>query len=312
MAISLFTFPVHGETENEEKMGLLWKISGNGLSAPSYLLGTAHNFPGEFVYSFPRFEEAFDSIEQLIVEVDMLDSTKGTQIAAYTASLMKDRFLPDSVKYLDLVNETDLHLLDSFSLKYFKRTSDETRLRPAHLYNAMGIAMIGDLLEYIQNDSLIILLKKVKEGSLSMDHFLAEKAKEKRYSIIELETVQYQMELLLNPKISQEQAIRYLLATLKDYETSMKMSGAMFQAVYAQDLRGMADNMDKISQLSDLGDLYDDPINLKERNLNWIPVIKTAIQEKGTMIAVGAGHLPWEYGLINLLRKEGYVVEDFK
>ena len=36
--------------------------------------------------------------------------------------------------------------------------------------------------------------------------------------------------------------------------------------------------------------------------------LKTLLADKALVIAVGAGHLPGEKGLINLLRKEGYTV----
>ena len=44
------------------------------------------------------------------------------------------------------------------------------------------------------------------------------------------------------------------------------------------------------------------------RNRKWIPAIDSNIKESSCLIAVGAGHLPGEEGLINLLRKEGYDV----
>ena len=36
--------------------------------------------------------------------------------------------------------------------------------------------------------------------------------------------------------------------------------------------------------------------------------LKELLPEKSILIAVGAGHLPGEKGVINLLRKEGYEV----
>ena len=43
---------------------------------------------------------------------------------------------------------------------------------------------------------------------------------------------------------------------------------------------------------------------LIKRNLNWIPVITKAINQKSSFFAVGAGHLGGETGLLNLLKKE--------
>ena len=48
------------------------------------------------------------------------------------------------------------------------------------------------------------------------------------------------------------------------------------------------------------------------RNKTWVPRIKTIIHKKNSFIAVGAGHLWGEEGLINLLREEGYEVRPVK
>ena len=52
-----------------------------------------------------------------------------------------------------------------------------------------------------------------------------------------------------------------------------------------------------------------DTFMLKGRNENWIPVIREYITQRPSLIAVGCRHLLDTYGLIALLRKEGYKVE---
>ncbi|HEX6915751.1 MAG TPA: TraB/GumN family protein, partial [Chitinophagaceae bacterium] len=50
---------------------LLWKISGNGLSAPSYLYGTIHIMCPDDIRITPKLEAAFNSTRQLYLELDM-------------------------------------------------------------------------------------------------------------------------------------------------------------------------------------------------------------------------------------------------
>jgi uncharacterized protein YbaP (TraB family) len=47
---------------------------------------------------------------------------------------------------------------------------------------------------------------------------------------------------------------------------------------------------------------------LNKRNRNWIPVIENQIDIENTFIAVGAGHLPGENGILALLRNKGYTL----
>ena len=49
-------------------------------------------------------------------------------------------------------------------------------------------------------------------------------------------------------------------------------------------------------------------IMLYHRNQNWVEKLKSVMPNHSVVIAVGAGHLPGEKGVINLLRKEGYKV----
>jgi uncharacterized protein YbaP (TraB family) len=47
---------------------------------------------------------------------------------------------------------------------------------------------------------------------------------------------------------------------------------------------------------------------LNNRNHNWVEKLKTIMPKSSVVVAVGAGHLPGEQGVINLLRKAGYTV----
>ena len=45
------------------------------------------------------------------------------------------------------------------------------------------------------------------------------------------------------------------------------------------------------------------------RNADWVQKIPAIIADKSTLFVVGAGHLPGERGVLNLLREAGYTVE---
>lgn len=51
---------------------------------------------------------------------------------------------------------------------------------------------------------------------------------------------------------------------------------------------------------------------INRRNANWARIMAGLLPSASVLIAVGAGHLPGEKGLISLLRKEGYSVEAVK
>ena len=54
---------------------LLWKVSGNGLEKPSYLLGTMHLAPAAMIDWIPGMDEALENCEVVIGEKDYDDKT---------------------------------------------------------------------------------------------------------------------------------------------------------------------------------------------------------------------------------------------
>ena len=48
---------------------------------------------------------------------------------------------------------------------------------------------------------------------------------------------------------------------------------------------------------------------LDQRNKNWIPKLENWMKQKTLFVAVGAGHLAGEQGVLQLLKNQGYIVE---
>ena len=71
----LSSLAVSGQTATN---AILFKISGNGLKSPSYILGTFHLMRGETVSSIPDFENIYKAIPQVCFETDMNQSPSST------------------------------------------------------------------------------------------------------------------------------------------------------------------------------------------------------------------------------------------
>ena len=70
-----------------------------------------------------------------------------------------------------------------------------------------------------------------------------------------------------------------------------------------QDLDGLWQIMLEDTDEDELDDF------LYNRNRNWIVQMKDIMPQTPTMFVVGAGHLPGELGVLNLLKEEGFEVE---
>ncbi len=66
--------------------------------------------------------------------------------------------------------------------------------------------------------------------------------------------------------------------------------------------------MQELFNRSEMGMEEHQEILLDDRNKEWVKKLKKIMKEKPVFVAVGAGHLVGDAGLIALLKKEGYTV----
>lgn len=262
---------------------LLWRVSGNGLKAPSYLYGTIHAIcPDDMVFP-AKIQQAFTEAKQLYLEIDM--DNKGAMLSAQMKSFMKDG---QSLKKLLTPAEYE-------KVNTFFRDSI-----------GMGIEMFGKmkpiLLSALMYPKLMGCPKTVSYEEKFMDM-----AKEEDKKILGLESVSDQMDAL--DAIPVEEQAKWLVQSVDEYPKMKKMYAEMVELYKKEDIEGVAKLMEQEEEM-EMGD-YEDNL-LKNRNQNWIPVIEAACQKKQTFFAFGAAHLMGENGVISLLKKAGYRVEALK
>jgi len=143
------------------------------------------------------------------------------------------------------------------------------------------------------------------ENTAMMEQVIMEEAKQYNKKIKGLETMAYQAGVLdsIPYKLQAEQLVSYIDNANSGVNEDKEMK-EMFEAYKKQDLK----KLEELMVQSDAGMASFTDILLYHRNRNWVNKLKTLLPEKSLLIAVGAGHLPGEKGVINLLRKEGYTV----
>ncbi|HWJ90604.1 MAG TPA: TraB/GumN family protein [Flavisolibacter sp.] len=94
-------------------------------------------------------------------------------------------------------------------------------------------------------------------------------------------------------------------ADKKTDEDDMKM---LTDAYRMQEL----DKMDELTKKEDMGMQNFTDMLLYNRNANWAKKLEGLMAKNSLVVAVGAGHLPGDKGVISLLRKAGYKVEPVK
>ncbi len=281
LVVSLLALTLYGQDGNENNT-LLWKISGNGLEKPSYLFGTIHMLCADDAVLSPNMKKAIHNCDEVYFEVDMDNLFEMFGVMGK----MKMR------------GDTTLH--DLLSPADYKKVKD--------YFENKGSMLPFSMLETYKP---IIAASTLEEGSLPcdntvmMEQVIMEEAKQYEKKIRGLETMAYQASVLdsIPYKLQAEQLVDYIDKNNKGEKDDKEMKD-MFEAYKSQDLK----KLEKLMVETDAGMAGFVDIMLYHRNRNWVNKLKTLLPQKSLLIAVGAGHLPGEKGVINLLRKEGYSV----
>lgn len=270
--------------ESETGSSLLWEVSGNGLSSPSYLFGTIHLIPEKDFFTGKAIEAALAKSNKLVMEVGNIDDMGAALSVTGSMTLEEGSIIDhiDSSKFALLIAGVQEHLsMDSgtFMMAYGK-------MKP------MGLYTLG-----MQLDAL-----KMK-GMKSYEKYFMELAFHHNIPSDGLETIDFQASLF--NKISYNDVVDNLL---QGFEKGFE-DGGYTELVAAYRKNDLDVVMEMMTETGDvMMEKYREDF-LDGRNKRWIPIIEQMTKKEVCFIAVGAAHLPGEFGVINLLRKAGYTVK---
>jgi len=265
---------------------LLWEISGKGLTKPSYLYGTIHMICKDDAALGDSLVAAIERSDRVYFEIDM-----DNLMEMLTA--LKDFKMKNDTTLADLLNKEDYEKVK----EYMESKSTLLPFSKLETYKPMLAS------------SLLMESGIGCEESVAMEQLILEVAKKNRKRVEGLETMSYQASIFdsIPYKLQAEQLLKYVNDG-GNQPGADKQFEEMIEAYKAQDIEKLGDFVS--TDEGGLGD-YED-ILIYHRNNNWVQKLRTVMPGKSLTIAVGAGHLAGEKGIIKLLRKEGYTVRPIK
>lgn len=270
--------------EKVEKLenALLWKIEGNNLEKPSYLFGTIHLIKAEKYFLPAGFENAFDKCSSIIFEIDIAKMNDvSEQMKILPKILMKgDTSLKDLITDVEYKKVQEFFKKKNLPLFLFEKVKPmfltmftDGDFDPSSIQN-------GDYVSYEMEISKMVQEKHKNTGGLETMDF--------QVGILDSIPYKYQADMLMK-------------SINADSQESSQMD-EMYKLYLEQ-------NISALHQSIELDDISKyDKILLNNRNSNWISKMKSYMKKEPTLFAVGAGHLGGNKGVINLLRKEGFLV----
>jgi len=258
---------------------LLWKISGKNIDKPSYLFGTMHILCTDDAGLSSSLKMVIKNCDEIYFEIDMTDMMG-------MMSAMKYMRMNDDKKLSDILNGEDYDKVK----KYFEK---HPPMLPFTMLEHFKPMLISSMIE--END----LPCKATNG---MEMVIMKEAKDQNKKLNGLETASFQASLF--DSIPYEDQAKDLVKYIDSNDEYKKMTDTLTKAYNTRDLN-------KIEELT----LKEDPgtasyldLLLYGRNRKWVNKMQSLLPGRSLLFAVGAGHLPGEQGLINLLIRNGYTV----
>jgi uncharacterized protein YbaP (TraB family) len=260
------------ESINSNDKSLLWEISGNGLSKSSYLYGTIHMICGNDYFLSDKTKKAFTASDNLVLEVNLSDPKELSvaQQLAYGKEPLSKTLSPEQLNDLDALLQ--------------KRTG--MTVKQVDKFSLMTVMSLITMKSFGCVD-----IKSYEMEFIAM-------AKESDKSVTGFETLQSQM-YFLSKGYSDAEMITMLQESNDD--TTKKM----VQNYIQENLPELYKDITAPKVMNEKARKW----LLDVRNENWVVKMPDMMKDKSTFFAVGAAHLLDEQGVINLLRKKGYIVK---
>lgn len=273
----------------------LWKVSGKGLEKPSYIFGTYHLSPLSIKDSIAAMPQAMNETTQVYGEVVMSEMATPT----FMQSMQQQMMMPK-----------DTTLQSLFTPEQYEEVGKVVK------ENMMvDIAMLAQLKPAAINQQLVVLLYMKHTPGFNpqeqLDTYFQQQAGQQGKKVGGLETAQSQIDILFNSQTLQRQA-NLLYCAISDIEKGIEQSKRLIAAYEKQDLDAMLQLMEERDGNSC------DPLPgemeamLDNRNKAWVEKMPAIMTEAPTLFVVGAGHLPGDNGVLNLLKQQGYTIEAMK
>lgn len=259
---------------------VFWEISGNGLEQPSYLFGTIHIMPKSQFTAYETADEKLKESEQLVLEMKIDVPLKTQMEWAQKMMLPEGKTIPDYMDEEDY-ERVEAYAMDSLEIKKFLFNT-YIKMKPFAFYSALIPHVIG---------------KKIEGYDMHFSNI----AKKEEIPVVGLESFEFQLAIF--DSISYEKQLEMFFPG-EEFNLKDEMQ-ELLDMYLSHDIYSMAEAFSE-EESSGYEELESEL--LIKRNNDWVEKISELIYEEPSFIAVGAGHLAGEHGLIRQLRQKGFTL----
>jgi len=279
---------------------LLYRISGNGLESPSYIVGTYHLAPASFADSIPGMGQAIEQTNQVCGELDMMDAFKPEN----TARMMQALMLPEGTTLTSLLTKDQLGRLNALLLEVLgTNLNDETYAAQANKMTPVALSTNLTLASYMKGHPSLNPMELI-------DNYFQMVALQNGKPVKGFETVDFQMQTLYGAPLQKQ--VEDLMCLVDHFDEAMELATRITSAYFSQDFQQLVAILEEEMEGSCAATPEEEAALIDDRNHNWINMMPDMMAEQPTLFVVGAAHLCGEQGVLKLLEESGYTVEGMK
>ncbi len=271
---------------NATSAQVLYRISGNAATAPSYILATNKLVDMTFLDSIPNVFKCYSECDKVITEFTMQDYEA-------LAALRQAAILPDSVRLSHFYsNEQYNEIDDALRISLGMGLDKLGRMKPSYLAEMYRNELMKKWLHYDEDRSMETFFEKVAAQS-NIPVYGLDDVGETMYILFDREPFHWQCEELLKLVEYPEKEVRFERSLLE-----------MYQYGRLTDMTYFVKSPDNQTSLS-----FSDYKVYSQRNQQWVKRLTPYLKEGKAFITLNAIYLGGEEGLIAQLKASGFRVK---
>ncbi|WP_455221498.1 TraB/GumN family protein [Kaarinaea lacus] len=263
---------------------VLWKIQSRQNIV--YLFGSIHIADASVYPLRTGIEQAYKNSDVLVVEVD---ETQADQVRL-NEILMTQGFYSGTDTIANHISQDTMQLLENFLAKTGIPYATVARMRPGLIAITLTVARIVQL---------------GYSPELGIDRYFIDKARKDSKPIQQLESAEWQMELMLSFS-DDDLILRHTVISLDEMDNMFKEIMAAWKSGDSQRIEAVM-LTDQLKEHPEFAELFERLFDA--RNITMTDEILDMLnQTKNYFVVVGAGHLVGKQGIVSLLKKQGLTV----
>ena len=271
---------------NATSAQVLYRISGNAATAPSYILATNKLVDMTFLDSIPNVFKCYSECDKVITEFTMQDYEA-------LAALRQAAILLDSVRLSHFYsNEQYNEIDDALRISLGMGLDKLGRMKPSYLAEMYRNELMKKWLHYDEDRSMETFFEKVAAQS-NIPVYGLDNVGETMYILFDREPFHWQCEELLKLVEYPEKEVRFERSLLEMYQYGRLTDMAYFVK--------SPDNQTSLS--------FSDYKVYSQRNQQWVKRLTPYLKEGKAFITLNAIYLGGEEGLIAQLKASGFRVK---